>query len=110
MGTSHPHLRVLVVEGGDAMTAVQALTDTLEPIDVVLLDYRLPDSSDLRLVEQVRQRSPDGAVVMMTAYGTPEVTRDALDLGVYRVLNKPFDMQSLEALVLEAHRSRLDDA
>ncbi len=132
MGVPHPHLRVLVVEdeslirwsiaetlayaghtvieASTATTAVQTLTDTREPIDVVLLDYRLPDSSDLGLVAHVRRLRPDSAVVMMTAYGTPEVTRGALDLGVHRVVNKPFDMHVLESLVLEAHRSRLDHA
>ena len=128
MGTSGPHLRVLVVEdeslirwsiaetlaheghtvieASDATTAVRTLTETPEPIDVVLLDYRLPDSSDLGLVARVRQIRPDSAVVMMTAYGTPEVTKGALDLGVHRVVNKPFDMNVLESLVLEAYRSR----
>jgi len=95
-----------VVEVSNATAAVQTLTETREPIDVVLLDYRLPDSSDLGLLAEVRRLRPDSAVVMMTAYGTPEVTKGALDLGAYRVLNKPFDMHSLESLVLEAHRSR----
>ncbi len=128
MDTSRPHLRVLVVEdealirwsiaetlaheghtvieANGATTAVQTLTEAREPIDVVLLDYRLPDSSDLGLVAHVRRLRPDSAIVMMTADGAPEVTKDALDLGVYRVMNKPFDMQSLGSLVLEAHRSR----
>ena len=95
-----------VVEASNATSAVQALTSTPEPIDVVLLDYRLPDSSDLGLLAEVRRLRPDSAVVMMTAYGTPEVTKGALDLGAYRVMNKPFDMHGLESLVLEAHRSR----
>lgn len=128
MNASSPHLRVLVVEdeslirwsiaetlaheghtvveASNATSAVQALTATREPIDVVLLDYRLPDSSDLGLLAAIRRLRPDSAVVMMTAYGTPEVTKGALDLGAYRVLNKPFDMHSLESLVLAAHRSR----
>ena len=99
-----------VVEASDATTAVQALTETREPIDVVLLDYRLPGSSDLGLLTEVRRLRPDSAVVMMTAYGTPEVTKGALDLGVYRVVNKPFDMHSLESLVLDAYRSRPGNA
>ena len=128
MGTSGPHLRVLVVEdeslirwsiaetlaheghtvieASDATTAVQTLKESREPVDVVLLDYRLPDSSDLRRVEHVRRLRPDSAIVMMTAYGSPEVRKDALDLGVYQVVNKPFDVNSLESVVLEAHRSR----
>jgi DNA-binding NtrC family response regulator len=95
-----------VVEAGDARGAVQALSTEREPIDVVLLDYRLPDSDDLGLLKNVRRMSPQSAVVMMTAFGTPEVTRDALDLGVYRVLNKPFDIHGIEPLLQEAHESR----
>ena len=128
MGKSGPHLRVLVVEdeslirwsiaetlmheghtvieASDATTAVHALTESREPVDVVLLDDRLRDSSDLRLAERVRRLRPDCAIVMMTANGTPEVRKAALDLGVYQVVNKPFDMNGLESLVLEAHRSR----
>jgi DNA-binding NtrC family response regulator len=42
----------------------------------------------------------------MTAFGTPEVVRGALDLGAYRVVNKPFEMQDLANLVAEAGASR----
>ncbi len=94
-----------VVEAGNANAAVQALSETSEPIHVILLDYRLPDSNDLGLLRNVRRMRPNSAVVMMTAFGTPEVTKGALELGVYRVLNKPFDMHGLESLVQEAHAS-----
>ena len=38
----------------------------------------------------------------MTAFGTPEIAKDALDLGVYQVLHKPFEMHDLESLLLKA--------
>lgn len=95
-----------VLEAGNARTAVRALNAASDPIDVVLLDYRLPDSSDLGLLADIRRLMPRSAVVMMTAYGTPEMTREALDLGAFRVLDKPFDMDRLESLVREAYRSR----
>jgi DNA-binding NtrC family response regulator len=94
-----------VVEASSASSAVQAMSDTAGPIDVVLLDYRLPDSDDLGLLRNVRRLRPDSAVVMMTAFGTPEVTQGALALGAHRVLNKPFDMHGLESVVLAAHAS-----
>ena len=95
-----------VVEASDAHGAVRALSSEPEQIDVVLLDYRLPDSDDLGLPKNVRRLSPESAVVMMTAFGTPEVTKHALDLGAYRVLNKPFDIHGIEPLLQEAHDSR----
>jgi two-component system response regulator AtoC len=95
-----------VMEAANAASAVKALEDAEEDIDVVLLDYRLPDSNDLGLLANVRRLQPRSAVVMMTAYGTPEVTAGALALGAYRVAGKPFDMRALEPLVVEAHDAR----
>jgi DNA-binding NtrC family response regulator len=95
----------IVMEATSAATAVKALEDE-DDIDVVLLDYRLPDSNDLGLLASVRRLQPRSAVVMMTAYGTPEVTEGALALGAYRVLGKPFDMGALDSLVVEAHNAR----
>ena len=95
-----------VIEASDARGAVRALSSEPEQIDVVLLDFRLPDSDDLGLLQDVRRLRPESAVVMMTAFGTPEVTKRALDLGVYRVLNKPFDLHGIEPLLQEAHDSR----
>jgi len=94
----------IVVEAADAASAMRALAEAGKPFDVVLLDFRLPDSNDLTLFSHVRSTMPSSPVVLMTAYGTPEMTRRALELGAYRVLSKPIDMADLEPLVQEAHR------
>jgi DNA-binding NtrC family response regulator len=75
------------------------------PIDVVLLDYRLPDSNDLGLLEEVRRRLPGSTVVLMTAYGSPDLAEDARRLGVYSVVTKPFDLHGLESLLKTAHQT-----
>ena len=94
-----------VIEVTSAATARDAISNAKGPIDVVLLDYRLPDSNDLGLLEEVRGRLPQTGVVLMTAFGTPEVVQEALDRGVYRVLNKPFDMHDVEGLISQASRA-----
>src|SRR5512141_2865807 len=86
-----------VVEAGDGRSAVTAIDG--DPFDVVLLDFRLPDSNDLTLLSTIRRQSPASQVILMTAYGTPEVTKGALDLGAFRVVSKPFEMNDLAALV-----------
>jgi DNA-binding NtrC family response regulator len=100
------HAGHVVIEAEDGATAVRALTDPAEPVDAVLLDYRLPDSNDLTLLANIRRLSPQSPVIMMTAYGTPEVTSGALELGVYQVMSKPFELGDLEALLLAACGSR----
>ena len=91
-----------VLEADDAESAIRTLGEMPEPADVVLLDYRLPDSNDLTLLATIRRLAPNSAVVMMTAYGTPEVTRAALELGAYGVVDKPFDMHDLQPILLDA--------
>jgi DNA-binding NtrC family response regulator len=87
-----------VTEAQDAASALKALADAPEP-DVVLLDFRLPDSNDLGLLATIRQIAPAATIIMMTAFGTPDVTAGALKLGASRVLNKPFNMHDLEDIV-----------
>ena len=94
-----------VAEAGDAKAAIQTLEDAQRPFDVVLLDHRLPDSNDLNLLSTIRRMSPQSAVIMMTAFGTPEVAEGALTLGVYRVVPKPFEIHDMVDLALQAHAS-----
>jgi len=91
-----------VLEADDAESAIRTVGDMPEPADVVLLDYRLPDSNDLTLLATIRRLAPSSAVVMMTAHGTPDVTRRALELGAYDVVDKPFDMSDIEPMLLSA--------
>lgn len=91
-----------VSEARNAAEARAALTALDARPDLVLLDFRLPDSADLRLLADIRHRAPAVPVVLMTAYATPDVVRGALDLGAYRVVTKPFDVREVIALVDEA--------
>jgi len=96
-----------VVETGDATGARSAVGKNADDFDVVLLDFRLPDSDDLSLLASIRRESPHAQVILMTAFSRPEVVRGALDLGAYRVVNKPFEMQDIADLVAEAHLASL---
>jgi DNA-binding NtrC family response regulator len=59
----------------------------------------------LNLLSTIRRLSPQSAVILMTAYGTPEVAQGALALGAYRIVPKPFDVHDMAHLVLQAHAS-----
>jgi DNA-binding NtrC family response regulator len=92
-----------VIEASSARSALDAIEAAREPIDVVLLDYRLPDSASLDLLATIRRRLPGSAVVLITAYGALDLAQEALSLGAYRVLHKPLDMHDVESLVRDAH-------
>ena len=94
-----------VVEAASGAAAIAALEDARSqstPIDAVILDYRLPDSNDLSLLARIRKLSPRSVVIMMTAFGTPEMTQAALNLGVFAVMNKPFEMRDLSEMLQKA--------
>jgi DNA-binding NtrC family response regulator len=96
-----------VTEAVDGRMAVAAIENAKEPFDVVLLDYRLPDSADLTLLETVRRLAPTSQVIMITAHNSPELAQGAAALGAYRVISKPFEVESLAALVNEARREAI---
>jgi DNA-binding NtrC family response regulator len=81
--------------------AVLAAPDTA--FDTVLLDLRLPDSSDLALLTTLRHRMPKATIILMTAFSTPEVTQQALALGVVTVVSKPFELNEITNLVRQSH-------
>jgi DNA-binding NtrC family response regulator len=93
-----------VLEAGDGASAV-AQASNGHVFDAIVLDYRLPDSNDLHLLETIRGLQPKAAVVMMTAFGTPELTSGALRLGAFRVVAKPFDVHEIVDAVAKARES-----
>jgi DNA-binding NtrC family response regulator len=86
----------------DGRTALGALSDGSARPDVVLLDYMLPDSNGLSLFERVRDLMPPRRVILMTAYGSPDVVDRALKLGAYQVVMKPFDMTDIASVIRHA--------
>ena len=94
-----------VAEAGDGKEALRVVTRAANRPDVVMLDYRLPDSNDLSLFAAIKRELPEIPIILMTAYGSPEITTGALALGAYRVVSKPFAVQDLVTLIQEAHDS-----
>jgi DNA-binding NtrC family response regulator len=94
-----------VQEAADGHAAIEVLTHTVRPIDVIMLDYRLPDTNALLLLEPIRALSPRSRVVLMTAYGTPTLALEARRLGAVCVVHKPVDMRDVGDLVARAFGS-----
>ena len=91
-----------VTQAGDALSAFEALNGKGGAADLVLLDMRLPDSSDLGVLSMMRRLSPMTPVILMTAYGSDALRAEAHTRGAYAVIDKPFDMSALLPLVSKA--------
>jgi DNA-binding NtrC family response regulator len=91
------------VEQAASRKEVLEILDRGEKFEVILLDLRLPDSSDLQLLSRLRTLMPATPIILMTAFATPETVQSALDMGVFRVVNKPFEIGEIMSLVKRAH-------
>src|SRR5581483_10138780 len=68
-----------------------------EPFDVVLLDYALPGRNGLKVLTEIRERDPQMAVIMVTAFGTVENAVKAMQGGAVNFIQKPWDNEKLLA-------------
>ncbi len=91
-----------IVEAQDAHSALDMVRDSATEPDAVLLDLKLPDNDDLTLLTAVRRLLPKVPVILMTAFGTPEILDEARRLGVFTVLDKPFELDELDLLIERA--------
>ena len=94
-----------VLEAGDGKSALAILRNPPCPVEVIILDYRLPDLNGLQLLAAIRGVSPHSRVVMMTAYGTPDVAAEAMRLGAVNFVDKPIEMRDVAGLVLRARET-----
>ncbi len=118
-GSRETLLDILKEEGYVAVTAGDGM-ETLDLIgrdsfQIALVDIRLPGMDGVELLEKIREKSPETAVIMITAYATLENSIKALNLGAYSYLTKPLNIDEvkvhirrvIENLLLSEERDNL---
>jgi two-component system nitrogen regulation response regulator GlnG len=83
------------------------LIPKLKP-DLVLMDIRMGGMSGLETLRRLRQMDSRLLVILMTAYGTTQTAIEAMKLGAYDYLLKPFDVPKLKEIVLNALKAARD--
>jgi two-component system response regulator AtoC len=93
----------------EAGTGRAALEQFKEGVDLVLLDYRLPDLDGLSVLRELKKLDPDILVILLTSFVSVETAVEAMKLGAFHFANKPFNLDDVAALVgraLETTRLR----
>jgi two-component system, NtrC family, response regulator AtoC len=88
-----------IIEAG---TAKEAVAHCGPDIDLVLLDFRLPDADGLVVLKQIKSREPDVPVILLTAVSSVETAVEAMKQGAYHYANKPFNLDEISVVVAKA--------
>ena len=75
---------------------------SMDEPNVIISDIRMPGMDGLSLLEEIKQKSPDVPVIIMTAYSDLDRAVSAFQGGAYEYLSKPFDVDELLSLVKRA--------
>lgn len=117
---------ILVIEDKSAMQQMLAATLTTEGyevelasdgeegisrtkdkrFDIVLTDLKLPGADGLQVLSEIKKSDPEAPVIVMTAYATVENAVQAIKMGAFDFLTKPFDTDRLSILIKRALETR----
>jgi DNA-binding NtrC family response regulator len=88
-----------VVEAGSAAEALERAADG---VDLVLLDYKLPDEDGVAVLRKLRELDPDTLVIMLTAHRDVSLVVEAMKAGASDYATKPFDLDDIALRVSRA--------
>jgi two-component system response regulator PilR (NtrC family) len=80
--------------------AIEAIKNDI--FDLVITDMKMPKVGGLEVLKHIKQISPDTVVVIITAFGTTESAVEAMKLGAYDYIQKPFQMDDIRLVVKNA--------
>ncbi len=86
----------------DGQEALAFLTD--DKPDVMVLDLKMPGVDGIEVLKQTKEKNPDIEIIILTGHGSEEDRQNCLKLGAFAYLQKPTDIQTLSAVIHEAHK------
>ncbi|HKS10383.1 MAG TPA: sigma-54 dependent transcriptional regulator [Pyrinomonadaceae bacterium] len=97
-------LELILSEAGYEVLTAHSVTDATgilkqTTVDLVITDLRLSDATGIDLTMHIKRTTPEVEVILMTAYGSIDVTIEAIKAGAYYYLEKPYTPDRLFALV-----------
>jgi DNA-binding NtrC family response regulator len=95
---SSPQIQISLARNGEE--AIKRVGDT--SFDVVLTDLKMPRRDGLDVLKASREKQPECEVILMTGYGTVETAVEAMKLGAFHYITKPFKIDDVRYLVKKA--------
>ena len=92
-----------ITTASSGLKALKLLQEQQFPI--VITDLLMPDMSGIEVLEEVKLRSPNTEVILITAYGTLDSAQRAIALGVSGYVQKPFDVGHIREVVMGSYEN-----
>ena len=90
---------ITAVNGKEALIKVEK-----EEPELVILDVKLPDMSGIEVLSTIKKVKPEIVVIMISAYGTEEIRKEAERIGAYDFIDKPFSVEGILLTVRKVER------
>lgn len=72
------------------------------PVDVIITDLLMPSMTGLALIREMKKRKSSIPIIIITAYGNTDMVKEIIAEGVFRLIEKPLDFETLVPIVNEA--------
>jgi two-component system, NtrC family, response regulator AtoC len=95
-----------VVELSDGSEAIAAIGGPEGPPDLVVSDIRMAETDGMQVIDAYRQRAPDTAVILVTAFGNIDGALEAIRRGAVDYISKPYDVDAIKVVVSRALKQR----
>jgi len=104
-------LGILLEEEGYVITAASNGLEGIEHLsndifDLVVTDIKMPKADGFEVLKKVKELSPTTIVIMITAFGTTESTIEAMKLGAYDYIHKPFKIDEIRLVIQKAFEKK----
>ena len=93
-----------VLTAGNADEALDILAR--EPVEVCVLDVRMPGMDGVQATREIRSRHPSVEVILLTGHASIEASQEGLTFGAFDYILKPISLDELVYKIEDAHRSR----
>lgn len=93
-----------VTSAPDGLEGVNSIDKDI--FDLVITDMKMPKVDGFKVLKKVKEISPETLVIMITAFGTTETAIEAMKLGAYDYINKPFKIDEIRIIVKKAIEKR----
>ena len=87
-------LQNVYIEAVESGAAAEALVK-VHFFDILIIDYRLPDTDGLALIKRLKEISPEASPIVCTGYSSIELAVDSMRMGAYDYIVKPIKIDSL---------------